>query len=164
MRIVAVLLSVMVLFGCSVTRNKKTFELNANDFDSIAEETFKLIDPKGAITIVAIPAGLDPRAQAALGKQKKIVQQSQIPQSANVVLPQGYFSLKAFTVSIADGEAEIDGQLGPVTRALTAANVPDCGKNYTVQFYLEDGDWVSHSYKLTTCDETLHWVPVDSGE
>jgi hypothetical protein len=74
-------------------------------------------------------------------------------------LPTGYFRVTEF--SIEDGAAHLDGQLGPATGLMTAANMPDCGKGLSISFYLEGGDWVSHAYKTTTCAESRHWVPVD---
>jgi hypothetical protein len=44
---------------------------------------------------------------------------------------------------------------------MTAAGMPDCGKGYSVSFYLEGGDWVSHAYKTTTCAESRNWTPLD---
>ena len=80
------------------------------------------------------------------------------PGPANT-LPAGYFFVRSFAIE--DGEARLEGQLGPVTGLMTAANMPDCGKEYTVVFYIEGGDWVNHDYKVSTCSESRHWVPVD---
>ena len=162
MRIVTVLFFVCLAAGCANYTYRKNFEVEDQDFHSIAVATFKLIDPQGTITTVVMPPDIDPRARAALKKMKALISAAEIPQSRNYVLPEGYFVLQTF--EIADGEAMIAGQLGPVTRSLTAANIPDCGKIYTVAFYVQGADWVSHSYKIETCTESRHWVPIDAAQ
>ncbi len=137
---------------------RKNFEADQGDFNSIAKASFKMIDPNGAITTAVVSASIDNRARAALKRILTVVDATQVPSSQVYKLPEGYFLVQKF--SIADGEAILEGQLGPVTNTLTAANLPDCGKLYTVVYYLEAGDWVSHSYKVTTCAESRHWVPV----
>lgn len=163
MRSVTIALLGALLASCNAG-HRKDFELNNHDFSSIAEAALTLIDPKGAITTIVMPPGIDPRARSALAKIKTVISPDQIPQSANFSLPGGYFVLQTFSISVADGKAEIDGKLGPVMRSMTAANMHDCGKNYTIAFSLEDGDWVSHAYKVASCDETRHWTPIDAGQ
>lgn len=165
MRAIVPLLLLCLLVGCDgakyrQSQHRENLDATEEDYFSLAQASFKLIDPKGAITTIVVPAELDPRARAALKKIAKLVSPSQIPSSQDYLLPAGYFSLQTF--SIEDGQSNIEGQLGPVTPSITAAGLPDCGKNYTVVFFLEGLDWVSHSYKITTCTESRHWVPVDA--
>ncbi|MFC5490340.1 hypothetical protein [Dokdonella soli] len=132
------------------------FQVAPHDFDSIAVATFKLIDAKGEIGTIVAPASLDQRARQALRKVHPTV--AVPPGSANT-LPAGYFLVREFSVEA--GEAHLSGQLGPVTGLMTAANMPDCGKEYSVGFYIEGGDWVSHAFKVATCAESRHWVPIE---
>lgn len=149
-----------ILPGCNGTKltaeRMQNFEATQQDFDSIARAAFKIIETKGYVTTIVLPKGLDARAADALHRVHPTV--GSAPGAPNT-LPAGYFRVSAF--SIEDGEAHLDGQLGPVTGLMTAANMPDCGKGYSVSFYLEAGDWVSHAYKTTTCAESRHWVPLD---
>lgn len=159
----AVLSLLGLLAGCNgalYTRGHgRGFEVTDRDFRSIAKVAFKLIDPKDTITTVVVPPGTDPRARAALKSLKTLISPAQIPQSRDYKLPGGYFVVHDFT--IADGEATLEGQLGPVTNSMTAANMPDCGRNYSIAFYIEGNDWVSHAYKMATCAESRHWTPID---
>lgn len=132
------------------------FQVTQHDFDAIAVATFKLIDAKGEIGTIVAHASLDSRAREALRNVHPVV--SVAPGAPNT-LPAGYFLVSTFKVE--EGEAHLDGQLGPVTGLMTAANMPDCGKQYSVAFYIEGGDWVSHAYKVSTCAESRHWAPVD---
>ncbi|MEO6689343.1 MAG: hypothetical protein ABIS07_04065 [Dokdonella sp.] len=132
------------------------FHVTQQDFDSIARATFKLIDGRGDIGTIVAPADLDPRARKAL---KNVHPTVAVPPGAANTLPGGYFLVTAFSVE--EGEARLEGRLGPVTGLMTAANMPDCGKEYSVSFYIEGGDWVSHAFKAATCAESRHWVPLD---
>ena len=134
----------------------RDFEATQWDFDSIARAAFKTIESGGEVSKLVVPDGLDPRALNALRQVHPIV--SSAP-GAPGTLPAGYFRVTAFTIE--DGAARLDGQLGPATGLLTAANMPDCGKGYSLSFYLEGGDWVSHAYKTTTCAESRNWTPTD---
>jgi hypothetical protein len=148
------------LAGCNGTeltaRRMQNFEATQDDFDAIARAAFRIIESKGDVTTIVVPSGLDPRAASALRRVHPTVASAP---GAPGTLPDGYFRVSAF--SIEDGEAHLDGQLGPVTGLMTAANMPDCGKGYSVSFYIEAGDWVSHAYKTTTCAESRHWIPLD---
>lgn len=132
------------------------FEATAWDYEVIARAAIKTIESKGDVTAIVVPNGLDPRALDALRHVHPIVRTAPGPAGT---LPAGYFRVSAFTIE--DGAAEIDGQLGPATGLMTAANMRDCGKGYSVSFYLEGGDWVSHAYKTTTCAESRNWTPAD---
>lgn len=148
------------LLGCNGMQAKQdkrmqNFEATQQDFDSIARATFKLIDAKGEVNVIVAPTSLEPRALKAL----RGVHPTEPAAPGADTLPAGYFRVKAFNIE--DGEAHLDGQLGPVTGRMTAANMPDCGKEYSVAFYIEGGDWVNHAYKSTTCSESRHWVPLD---
>jgi len=132
------------------------FQVTQRDFDAIAVATFKLIDTKGQIRTIVAGASLDSRARQALKDVHPVVTS---PPGAPNTLPVGYFLVQTFSVE--EGEAHLDGQLGPVTGLMTAAGMRDCGKEYSVAFYIEGGDWVSHAFKVSTCAESRHWVPVD---
>jgi len=134
----------------------KNFEATQWDFDAIARAAFKTIESKGEVTTIVVPKGLDPRALDALRHVHPTV--ATIPGAAGT-LPAGYFRVSAFTID--DGAAELAGQLGPATGLVTAAGMPDCGKGFSVSYYLEGGDWVSHAYKTTSCAESRHWAPLD---
>lgn len=149
------------LIGCNGGKTKQDermqdFEATQRDFESIARAAFKMIETKGEVTTIVVQKGLDPRALDALRHVHQTV--TMVPGAPNT-LPVGYFRVTEF--SIEDGAANLDGQLGPATGLMTAANMPDCGKGLSVSFYLEGGDWVSHAYKTTTCAESRHWVPLD---
>jgi hypothetical protein len=134
----------------------KNFEATQWDFEVIARAAFKTIESKGAVTTIVVPKDLDPRALDALRHVHPVVATAP---GARGTLPVGYFRVTAFTIE--DGAAQLDGQPGPATGLMTAANMPDCGKGYSVSFYLEGGDWVSPAYKTTTCAESRNWTPVD---
>jgi hypothetical protein len=133
------------------------FEATQWDFEVIARAAFKTIEGKGEVSTIVVPKGLDPRALDALRHLHPTVA---VAPGAPGTLPVGYFRVTAFTIE--NGAAQVDGQLGPATGLITAANMPDCGKGYSVSFYLEGGDWVSHAYKTTTCSESRHWTPLDA--
>ncbi len=164
MRSATVMFLICLLGACNGTQfrqgQKRDFPVNANDFSSIANRAFELIDPKDAISMIVVPSGIDPRARAALGKMKTLVSADKVPQSAEYTLPAGFFSVTIFSISVEDGSATFEGQLGPMGRAMTAANMADCGKIYTVDFYLEGDDRVSHAFKMATCSESRHWTPI----
>lgn len=159
-RLAAAIAICCALAACNGTQltaaRMKDFEATQDDFDAIARAAFKIIDRAGDVSTIVVPKGLDPRAADALRRVHPTVASAP---GAPGTLPDGYFRVSAF--SIEDGEAHLDGQLGPVTGLMTAANMPDCGKGYSVSFYIEAGDWVSHAYKTTTCAQSRHWVPLD---
>lgn len=156
-------LMVSLIAACSgemyAKKRMANFRADQTDFDQLAIGAFKIVDPTGSIHTIAVPPGFDPRASLALRHVAKVVPSTSVPRSKDVLLPAGYFEMKEFSVE--DGVAMIEGQLGPVTNALTAANIPDCGKIYTVVYELEGADWVSHSHRIETCTESRHWVPID---
>lgn len=161
MRVIIPVLIVCSLAACNGLQYQQTkrmtdFHVTQNDFDSIAVVTFKQIDAKREIHTIVAPPSLDPRAREALKHVHPIV--AAAPGPANT-LPAGYFLVREF--SIEEGEANVVGQLGPVTGQMTAAHMPDCGKEYSIAFYIEGGDWVNHAYKATTCAESRQWVPVE---
>ena len=166
MRVATGLVLICFLGACNGTQlrqdHKRDFPINANDFISIANRAFELIDPKGTISTIVVPSGLDPRARAALAKMKPLVSAPKVPQSGQYTLPAAFFSVTTFSISVEDGIAIFEGQLGPVSRAMTAANMPDCGKTYTVEFYLDGDDWVSHAFKMGTCAESRQWTPIEA--
>ena len=154
---------VLLLAGCDGAQMRQTarmehFEANDGDFRLIAKASFDMIDPKKSITTIIAPPELDPRALAALKTIAKVVPTDRVPAD---MMPAGHFRVRTF--SIDDGVAFLQGQLGPVTNAVTAAGLRDCGTIYTVPFELRGGDWASRTYKIETCAESRHWVPVDAG-
>jgi hypothetical protein len=134
----------------------KDFEATQWDFDAIARAAFKTIESKGEVTTIVLSKGLNPHALEALRHVHPTVP---VAPGAPGTLPAGYFRVSAFTIE--DGAAQLDGQLGPATGLMTAANMPDCGRGLSVAFYLEGGDWVSHAYKTTTCAESRDWTPYE---
>ena len=166
MRSAILLFLICLLVACNGEQlrkdHKRDVPVNANDFNSIANRALELIDPKDAISAIVVPSDLDPRARAALAKMKTLVSVDKVPQSPQYTLPARFFALTTFSISVEDGSATFEGQLGPVARAMTAANMPDCGKIYTVAFYLDGDDWVSHAFKMGTCTESRHWTPIDA--
>ncbi|MEO7430903.1 MAG: hypothetical protein ABIR62_02540 [Dokdonella sp.] len=161
MRMIVTLLIGFSLSACNGLQYQQdkrmvNFQVTQRDFDAIAVVTFKQIDAKGDIATIVAPASLDPRARDALRRVHPIV--ATAPGAANT-LPAGYFLVRQFSVE--EGEAHLDGQLGPVTARMTAANIPDCGKEYSIVFTIEGGDWVNHAYKASSCAESRHWVPAD---
>lgn len=145
-------------------RRMKDFVVTAEDFNSIADAVFQRIDPKGDIKVVVIPATLDPRAVAAIKKERPVIPFVEPSASATEILPAGYFLLHTFSIERVDADAmaTIEGQLGPVTRTMTAAGLPDCGKIYSVLYVLNGDEWQSSSYKIETCTEKRIWFPVDA--
>lgn len=164
MRIAIALLALCCLAGCDGTKYRqsqtRTTAVEDGDFSLLAEAGFKQIDPKGEIKMFIIAAKIDPRAREALKKIAKILPQNQAEQIAECAVPEGVFIVREF--SIDDGIATIDGTLGPVTCKMTAANLPDCGRNFTMQFFLQGLDWVNPSYKVRTCEQRRNWTPVDA--
>jgi hypothetical protein len=132
------------------------FEATQRDFESIARAAFKMIETRGPVTTIVLPGGLDVRAADALRHVHPTVTTAP---GAPDTLPAGYFRVTDFRIE--DGAAHLDGQLGPATGLMTAANMPDCGTGLSISFYLEGGDWVSHAYKTTTCSQSRHWRALD---
>lgn len=135
------------------------FTIVDRDFDAIAEMSLKKIDPHETITTIVVPADTDPRARKALSRLRTVVTPAQVPASNDVILPSGYFLLHTFRAEL-DG-ALFEGQMGPVTRKLTKANLQDCGRIYSVPLFLKDSDWYNPNYKVATCDEKRIWWPAD---
>jgi hypothetical protein len=161
MRILFTALACATLAACNgatymQAKRMTDFQVTQHDFDAIAVVTFKQIDAHHGIETIVAPASLDPRARQALRNVRPVVAAAPGPQGT---LPAGYFLVREFSVD--EGEAHLEGQLGPVTGLMTAANMPDCGKEYSIVFSIEGGDWVNHAYKMSTCAESRHWVPVD---
>lgn len=150
--------SALALAACAGLQHAK-FDIVESDFDLIAQASLKKIDPHEAITTIVVPADTDPRARKALSRLRPVVGSAQMPPSSDLLLPGGYFLIRTFRVEL-DG-ALFEGQLGPVTRNLTKANLQDCGRIYSVPFFLRDGDWFTPNYKVSTCDEKRIWWPVD---
>jgi len=144
------------LLGCAGLQRGK-FSIVDRDFELIAETSLKKIDPHRDIIAIVTPSDIDPRARKALAGLRPLIAPDQVPASNESVLPQGYFLLQAFRVEL-DG-AVFEGQLGPITRKLTKAALPDCGKIYSVPFFLNGTDWFNPNYKVTTCDERRVWWP-----
>lgn len=157
-RHVGCVLVTLLLAGCAGMQRAK-FDIFQSDFDSIAEASLKKIDPRDTITTIVVPADADPRALKALSRLHPVVAQAQVRSSNDLLLPGGYFLLHSFRVEL-DG-ALFEGQLGPVTRKLTQANLQDCGKIYSVPFFLREGDWFTPNYKVSSCDEKRIWWPAD---
>jgi hypothetical protein len=165
MRAITVLIVLLLVSACDGAAYQQNlrlshFEISEGDYHSIAVATFKLIDAQGSIHTIVVPPDLDRRAVDALKHVAKVVRADASMPPSDGSLPAGVFVLHDF--SIDEESATIEGLLGPVTHAMTAANLPDCGKTFTVAFTLQGGDWVSHSYKTGTCAGTRHWVPVDA--
>jgi len=161
MRLPFIAFAGIVLTACNGSNDIRTkrmtdFQATQHDFDAIAIATFKQIDPRKTIETFVVPASLDARARVALRNVHPVV--AAAPGLPNT-LPAGHFLVREFSVDA--GEATIEGQLGPVTGLVTAGNMLDCGKEYSVTFAIEAGDWVSHAYKTSTCAESRHWIPVD---
>jgi hypothetical protein len=159
----------LLIVGCDgmklkQARRLKDFSVSADDFNQIAEATFALIDPKKNITTIVIPPTLDLRAIAALKRVRPVTAFVPVAPTAVEILPAGYFLVRTFTIVGDDAQAQatIEGQLGPVTRTMTAANLPDCGTIYSVVFFLTGGDWFNPSYMVETCAESRHWTPIDA--
>lgn len=153
-----------LMSGCAHYQWRPNFKVENSDFFLLAKASLAKIDPNGAISTVVLPRNIDPRVRAAFETIKRtrrierIIKPAEIPQSAQYTLPPGYFVLKEFEIQYR--VAEIEGQVGPVTRNITKAHMLDCGKTYTIMFGIESGDWVSHSYKVVTCDESRDWSPI----
>lgn len=142
-----------LLLGCAGLQRGK-LSIVDSDFELIAETSLKKIDPHHEIVA---PSDIDSRARKALAGLRPLIAPDHVPASNEWVLPQGYFLLQAFRVEL-DG-AVFEGQLGPVARKLTKAALPDCGKIYSVPFFLNGADWFNPNYKVTTCDERRVWWP-----
>jgi hypothetical protein len=145
-------------------RRMRNFTVKADDFNDIAAAALARIDSKGDIKTLVVPSTLDPRAVAALERIHPTTPYVPPASTTMEILPAGYFLVHEFTIenSEAGPTARLEGQLGPVTRTTTAANLPDCGTIYSIAFYLEGGDWYNPSYKIETCAESRHWVPLDA--
>ena len=153
----------LLLVGCDGAQIRQTarmenFVAEDGDFRLIAKASFDLIDSKGSITTIVVPHSAERRVRAALKAVAKVIDEDQV--AADGTLPAGYFRVRTFTIE--DGVAYLEGQLGPVTNAVTAAGMRDCGRIYTIPIVLRGGDWVSRSYKVETCNEGRNWVPTDS--
>lgn len=146
------------LIGCASWSRGKIL-ISERDFNDIAEASLKRIDPGESITAIVVPSSLDPRAQQALARLHRTIPASQVHESGDIVLPAGYFLVQEFHVDL-DG-AVLKGQLGPVARKMTTANLPDCGKIYEVPFILDRGEWFNPNYKVSTCNESRQWWPAD---
>src|SRR5689334_12997685 len=123
----------LVVSACDGTQLKqdrrlRNFTVTADDFNVIADAAFKRIDPQEQIKVIVVPATLDPRALAALKRVRRVAPFEPAAPAATELLPAGYFLIRKFEIDATDTEpsASIEGQLGPVTRTMTAANLPDC--------------------------------------
>jgi hypothetical protein len=153
-----------ILLGCNgqAARDAKQMERMSNfeatqwDFDVISRAAMKTIEGQGEVTTIVVEGRLGPLALAALRRVHPVVATAPGPAGT---LPAGYFRVTTFTVE--DGMAMLDGQLGPATGIMTAANMPDCGRTFSISYSLEGGDWVSHAYKTSTCSESRNWTPLD---
>lgn len=155
---VRVVLACAVLASCAGLQRGKIAIVDS-DFDAIAEIALKKIDPRETIAKIVVPADADPRARKALSRLRTVVTLAQVPSSNELILPNGYFLLRTFRVEM-DG-ALFEGQIGPVTRKLTKANLQDCGRIYSVPLFLRESDWYNPNYKVATCDEQRVWWPAD---
>ncbi len=134
-------------------------QVTEKDFELIAEVSLKKIDPHNTIATIVLPDDVDPRARKALARVHPVIASAQLHTPGDLVLPNGYFRLLTFNVDLEGSMFE--GQLGPVTSTLTKANLADCGKIYSVPFFLRDADWYTPNYKVSSCDERRQWWPVD---
>ncbi len=155
---IGLILACVLLAGCAGLQRGK-FNIVDSDFDAIAEVSLKKIDPHGAITTIVVAENVDPRARKALARLHPIIAPAAVPRSNELLLPAAYFLLHSFRVEL-DG-AVFEGQLGPVSRRLTKADLPDCGKIYSVPFFLNGADWFNPNYKVAGCDEKRIWWPAD---
>jgi hypothetical protein len=150
--------------GCNgqAARDAKQMERMSNfeptqwDFDVIARAALMTIEGQGEVTTIVVEGRIGPQALAALRRVHPVLSTAPGPVGT---LPAGYFRVTTFTVD--EGMGKLDGQLGPATGIMTAANMPDCGRTFSISYALEGGDWVSHAYKTSTCSESRNWTPLD---
>lgn len=158
-------LSIAIFCACVAACDGKVYlhdrphATDAGDYYQLAEAALKLVERRGPVSVIVVPADLDPRARAALKHQRKVISVADLPKNTGVALPKGYFLLQAFTIT--EREALFEGELGPVSSGLTAIGIPDCGLTFSVPFYLDGADWYQPSYKILDCSQSRNWVPKD---
>lgn len=153
-----------ILAGCDgyalkQERRMKDFAPNQGDYNEIAQATFHLLDPDKKIHLWLVTSAIQPEAVLALKRMGNVATYISPPAGAHGTLAAGQFIVSTFTVG--NGEALIEGQLGPVTNEITAAGLPDCGTMYSAPWFIQGGEWHSPSIKIMTCAESRHWTPVD---
>lgn len=156
----------MLLLGAAVTacaqlvpRDSANFKVEDADFGLIAAAALRLVERTAPVTTIVVDTALDPRALAALKRLRPLIRRSEVPRSAELALPAGYFVVENFAID--DDTAMFEGQLGPVTRSAENKNLPGCGLRFSMAFYWQVTSWANHSYKILDCAKTRSWTPVD---
>lgn len=140
-------------------RRMKNFIANQGDYNELAQATFQLLDPNKNIRILLVTSAINPEAVIALKRIRNVATYVEPVAGAHTTLAAGQFIVSKFTVG--NGEALIEGQLGPVTNTITAVGLPDCGTIYTAPWFIRGGEWHSPSIKILTCAESRHWTPLE---
>jgi hypothetical protein len=141
-----------------VPRDRSDFRLEDQDFDLIADASLKMIERTHRVAAFVVPTQVDARARAALQKLRPVIRPTEL-QSSDIALPAEYFIVEHFTIE--DAVAQVEGQIGPITRTAEGKNLPGCGLRFSMAFYWEIKEWRSHSYKILDCAQMRSWTPVD---
>ena len=140
-------------------RDRSEFQVENQDFELIAEASLKMIERTHRVAAFVVPSDVDSRARKALQKLRPVVTPNELPKSSDLAVPDEYFVVEHFTIE--DAVAQVEGQIGPITKAAEGKNLPGCGLCFSMAFFWEIKEWRSHSYKILDCAQTRSWTPVD---
>jgi hypothetical protein len=159
-RAAPVLLGCTLIAACAqlIPRDTQNFKVEQQDFELIAEASIKLVERTSPVSTIVVTPGLDARVDTALKKLRPVVRSDDVQRSGEYVLPEDYFVVERFTIE--DGVAQVDGEIGPITKAAEGRNIPGCGLRFSMVFFWETKAWASHSYKIIDCAKTRSWTPV----
>lgn len=160
-RLVALALICALSAACGqlVPRDRSSFRVEDRDFDLIAGASLKMIERTHHVAAFVAASDIDPRARTALEKLRPLIRPGDLPGSSDLALPDEYFIVERF--SIEDAVAQVEGQIGPITKAAEGRNVQGCGLRFSMAFFWEIDEWRSHSYKILDCAQIRSWTPVD---
>ena len=106
---------------------------------AVAESALKFIERSSKVVAFVAPSTTNPSARAALSALRKVIAPSQVPQSSQFTMPEGYFEVGVFAVY--NDYALFGGKLGPLWRATGPNDIMGCGVNFAFQFERRDGVW-----------------------
>jgi len=161
MRGAALIAGCAFLGACTqfVPRDAQNFKVDEQDFQLIADASIKIVERSKAVNTIVVRAELDRRALDAFRKLRPVVKLTEVQQTSELALPEGYFVIDRF--SIDEDVAQFEGEIGPITQAAKGKNMPGCGLGFSMAFFWEINVWRSHSYKIVDCATTRSWTPVD---
>src|ERR1700733_2124559 len=149
-----VLVATSFLMGCQTTSqvcSNKACQ-HKRDLESLASACVRFVEHTAPVSVIEIPDGLSLAAQRALALTKPTIKLTDAPKSTEWSILPGHFVLAVFEAS--DEDANCTGTLGPALPQSVVGFADHCGIKFDIPFSVEDGQWASHSYKITECSST----------